>query len=71
MHPSATIALAASLIDENKDFDLLIYPNSAHGVGQFPYVVRRRWDYFVRHLLSRIPPSNFWVQEKEEAEESA
>lgn len=71
VHPSATIALAASLIDENKDFDLLIYPNSAHGVGQFPYVVRRRWDYFVRHLLGRIPPSNFWVQEKEEAEESA
>jgi len=63
VHPSATIQLAGALIEANKDFDMLIYPNSAHGVGQFPYVVRRRWDYFVRHLLGETPPKNFTVRE--------
>jgi len=66
VHPSATIALAGALIEANKDFDLLIYPNSAHGVGQFPYVVRRRWDYFVTHLMGKTPPKNFRIPVKKE-----
>ena len=66
VHPSATIALAGALIEANKDFDLLIYPNSAHGVGQFPYVVRRRWDFFVTHLMGKTPPKNFRIPKKEE-----
>ena len=68
VHPSATIQLAGALIEANKDFDMLIYPNSAHGVGQFPYVVRRRWDYFVRHLLGETPPKNFTVKEPKKDE---
>ncbi len=66
VHPSATLDLADALIDANKDFDMLIYPNSAHGVGMFPYVVRRRWDYFVRHLLGQKPPHNFLIREKKD-----
>lgn len=68
VHPSATMDLAKALIDANKDFDMLIYSNSAHGVGMFPYVVRRRWDYFVRHLLGQEPPKNFLIREKKEEE---
>jgi dipeptidyl aminopeptidase/acylaminoacyl peptidase len=66
VHPSATIHLAKALIDENKDFDMLIYPNSHHGVGQFSYVVRRRWDYFVKNLMGEEPPKNFTIREKKE-----
>jgi len=45
------------LIDANKDFDMLIFPNRGHGLGQ--YWMRRRWDYFVRHLKGAEPPKEF------------
>lgn len=70
VHPSATLDLVEALIEANKDFDLLIYPNSAHGVAMFPYVARRRWDYFVRHLLGENPPPAFLVKEKKKEEET-
>ncbi len=66
VHPSATIKLVAALIKANKDFELLIYPNSGHAVGQFPYVVRKRWDCFVRHLLGEAPPKGFELKREEE-----
>ena len=59
VHPAATIKLIAALIAENKDFDSLIFPNSAHTVARFPYVIRKKWDYFVRHLLGQQPPEGF------------
>ena len=43
----------------NKDFDLIIFPNRGHGFGNEPYMVRRRWDYFVKHLLGAEPPAGF------------
>ena len=52
-----TLLLVKALMDANKDFDLLIFPNSGHGLGQ--YWVRRRWDYFVRHLIGVEPPKEF------------
>jgi dipeptidyl-peptidase-4 len=40
-----------ALIKANKDFDLLMIPNVAHGYGAASqYMTRRRWDYFVRYL---------------------
>ena len=46
-----------ALIKANKDFDLLLFPNATHGFGQFsPYMMRKRWDYFVKHLLNAEPP---------------
>ncbi len=48
---SATLRLADALIEADKDFDLLIMPNQPHGLGNHPYFTRRRWDYFVQHLL--------------------
>ncbi len=52
-----TLLLLMALMDANKDFDLLIFPNSGHGLGQ--YWMRRRWDYFVRHLIGVEPPKEF------------
>jgi hypothetical protein len=40
----------------DKDFDLLIVPNGTHNIDNIPYVVRRRWDYFVQNLLGVAPP---------------
>ena len=47
-----------ALVTANKDFDFLIMPNRMHGFGNDPYFVRRRWDYFVRHLHGVEPRSN-------------
>ncbi|HEX6069223.1 MAG TPA: DPP IV N-terminal domain-containing protein [Longimicrobiaceae bacterium] len=58
---SATIRMADALIEANKDFDLLIMPNQPHGFGGHPYFVRRRWDYFVRHLLDVEPPVGYEI----------
>ena len=59
----ATIKLVDALVSANKDFDFLIMPNRAHGFGNDPYFVRRRWDYFVKHLMGVEPPSGFKVGE--------
>jgi len=34
-------------------------PNRGHGFGNEPYMVRRRWDYFVRYLLGAEPPKEY------------
>ncbi|HYB94042.1 MAG TPA: DPP IV N-terminal domain-containing protein [Vicinamibacterales bacterium] len=53
----STLLVVDALIKANKDFDLIIFPNRTHGFGNEPYMVRRRWDYFVRHLLGVEPPA--------------
>jgi dipeptidyl-peptidase-4 len=58
--PSNTYLVVDSLIRANKDFDLLILPNARHGYGQNSYyMMRRRWDYFVTHLLGAKPPTEY------------
>jgi dipeptidyl aminopeptidase/acylaminoacyl peptidase len=52
----STLLVVDALIKANKDFDLIIFPNRGHGFGNEPYMIRRRWDYFVRHLLGVEPP---------------
>src|SRR5438105_2218852 len=42
--PYNTLLVVNELIKANKDFDLLLLPNRAHGFGNEPYMVRRRWD---------------------------
>jgi dipeptidyl-peptidase 4 len=54
--PSQTLQLVHALIEANKDFDLLVMPNRHHAVGADPYFIRRRWDFFVQHLLDAEPP---------------
>ncbi|MED5376620.1 MAG: prolyl oligopeptidase family serine peptidase, partial [Acidobacteriota bacterium] len=57
--PSNTLLLVDALIAANKDFDLVMFPNRRHGFGREPYWMRRRWDYFVRHLLGAEPPKGY------------
>ena len=66
VHVVETMRFADALIKANKDFDMLIVPNMYHGEGGNLYLVRRRWDYFVRNLLGVIPPSNFEIHEDRE-----
>lgn len=59
VHPAHTLALAKALIEADKDFDLLILPGQNHAFkGRAKdYLVRRRWEYFVRNLRDIDPPS--------------
>jgi dipeptidyl aminopeptidase/acylaminoacyl peptidase len=59
--PSNTMLVVNALIEANKDFDLLMLPNRGHGFGNEPYMMRRRWDYFVRHLLGAEPPQGYEI----------
>jgi len=57
--PNNTLLVVNELIKANKDFDLLMLPNRGHGFGNEPYMIRRRWDYFVRYLLGAEPPKEY------------
>jgi dienelactone hydrolase len=58
--PYNTLLVVEALEKANKSFDLVLFPNSAHGYGQYgPYMMRRRWDYFVKNLLGAEPPLNY------------
>jgi len=35
-------------------------PGARHGFGKDgPYIMRRRWDYFVQHLQHNVPPKEY------------
>ena len=55
----STLLVVNELIAANKDFDLILFPNRGHGFGNEPYMMRRRWDYFVQHLLGAEPPKEY------------
>jgi dipeptidyl aminopeptidase/acylaminoacyl peptidase len=60
--PYQTMLVADALIKANKDFDLLLLPNQNHGYGPYSnYMMRRRWDYFVRNLLGAEPPKEYVI----------
>lgn len=65
VHPAMTIQLVDALIKANRSFDLIIAPNRAHSLNE-PYFIRRRWDYFVEHLLGVKPPDNYEITKPEE-----
>jgi dipeptidyl aminopeptidase/acylaminoacyl peptidase len=62
VHPASTMVVVDALIKANKDFDLLILPNLPHYCDFDPYFVRKRWDYFVRHLLGAEPPDGYRIE---------
>lgn len=58
--PYNSLLVVDALIKANKDFDLVVFPNSRHGYGEFSlYMTRRRWDYFVRYLQGSNPPKEY------------
>ncbi len=67
VHPVETMRFADALMRANKNFDMLFVPNMYHGESgpHAPYLVRRRWDYFVQHLLGVTPPENFALKEED------
>ena len=61
VNPSATFKFAEALVKADKEFDLLIIPSQRHGyVGQYKdYFTKKRWNYFVEHLLGEEPIWDF------------
>jgi dipeptidyl-peptidase-4 len=58
--PQNTLLVVDALIKANKDFDLLLFPHARHGFGEdSDYMTRRRWDYFVEHLMGATPPDQY------------
>ncbi|WP_139062154.1 S9 family peptidase [Ochrovirga pacifica] len=61
--PYNTYLVVDALIKANKDFDFLLIPNARHGYGKdASYIMRRRWDYFVKHLMGGTPPREYKVR---------
>ena len=63
--PYNTMLVVDALTKANKDYDLVVFPNAGHGFGaDSPYMMRRRWDYFVKNLLGKEPPKNYQMESK-------
>lgn len=60
--PQNTQLVADALMKAGKDFDMLMLPHARHGFGaDGPYIMRRRWDYFVTHLRGDTPPKEYQI----------
>jgi dipeptidyl aminopeptidase/acylaminoacyl peptidase len=58
--PDLTLQVVDGLVKNNKDFDLLIVPNSEHTTILKPgYAMRRAWDFLVRNVMGAEPPANY------------
>jgi dipeptidyl-peptidase-4 len=55
VHMQNTIQLVDKLTDLDKDFELMLYPDSRHGVGwpKFIHAMREQVQFWFRHLLGR------------------
>lgn len=62
VHPAMTVQVIDELIKANKSFDMVWAPNRNHGLNE-PYFIRRRWDYFVEHLMGATPPDNYEIRQ--------
>jgi dipeptidyl aminopeptidase/acylaminoacyl peptidase len=60
--PGSVFRFIDALIAANKDFDMLYLPGRNHQFIGEGYVVRRDWDYMVRHLAGKEPPPDFELQ---------
>ncbi|MBS1663854.1 MAG: DPP IV N-terminal domain-containing protein [Bacteroidetes bacterium] len=65
--PYNTMLVVEALEKANKSFDLVVFPNSPHSYGQYgPYMMRRRWDYFVKNLAGKEPPVNYELKMRQD-----
>jgi dipeptidyl-peptidase-4 len=53
--PASTMQVVNALIRADKDFDLAVMTGAGHGAAETPYGIRRRMDFFVRHLHGLEP----------------
>lgn len=61
VNPANSFRLAAAIQAANRDVDLLLLANKDHDLREDSYFTRRRWDYFVQHLLQQTPPAFFQI----------
>lgn len=58
--PATTWQVVDALVRAGKDFELVAVPGAGHGVGRseepVDYLQRRKFDFFVRHLLGAPTP---------------
>ena len=58
--PSSTLQVVSALLKANKNFDYLMIPGAEHNAGRGgeygDYGERKRFDFFVRHLMNQNPP---------------
>jgi dipeptidyl aminopeptidase/acylaminoacyl peptidase len=59
--PYNTLLVADALTKANKEFDLIMVVNSGHGFTPGNYIMRRRWDYFVKYLLGAEHPRDYVI----------
>ncbi len=59
VNPNQTFRLIEFLEKANRDYDLVVLPDTDHNVPANPYFLRRRFDYFVKNLMHVEPPKNF------------
>ncbi len=66
--PQNTLLVVDALVKANKDFDLIIFPNDRHGYRGVSgtYMMRRRWDYFVKNLMGAEPPKEYELKIKQD-----
>lgn len=64
VNPSATFKFAEALINAGKDFDLFIWPSRNHSFGRTngDYFTKKRWDYFIEHLMGEKPIRNYQIK---------
>ena len=68
--PASTMQVVNALIKANKTFDLIILPGAGHTPGG-EYGERKRFDFFVHHLLGVEPPDWNRLPLKKSAESAA
>jgi len=62
VNPAASMRMADALIAANKDFELLMIPGCDHGSVYYnKYFLRKRWDFFVKHLMHKDAPHNYKI----------
>ena len=58
--PASTLQVVTALLKANKNFDFLMIPGAEHNAGRggdyADYGERKRFDFFVRHLMGQNPP---------------
>jgi dipeptidyl aminopeptidase/acylaminoacyl peptidase len=62
VNPAASVRMADELIKANKDFELILLPGKDHGTCYYDkYFIRKRWDFFVNHLLHKDAPKEYKI----------
>jgi dipeptidyl aminopeptidase/acylaminoacyl peptidase len=67
--PASTMQVVNALIKANNTFDLIVLPGQGHSPGG-EYGERKRFDFFVHHLLGIEPPDWNKIDPKKDAKES-